>query len=53
MTELLRFPQLAIACPLCHAHAGQLCTSHGGTRTRKSDTHQVRTAAYRATSKES
>ncbi|MFF3353362.1 hypothetical protein ACFYWN_12055 [Streptomyces sp. NPDC002917] len=44
-----RFPQLAVPCPRCEAPAGQLCTSHSGTRTRTGDTHQARTAAYRAT----
>lgn len=41
-------PQLAVACPTCQAQPGDLCTSHGGTRIRRYDTHQARTAAYRA-----
>ncbi|MFD3790804.1 hypothetical protein [Streptomyces cyaneofuscatus] len=45
----LAFPQLAVPCPRCGVSAGQLCTSHSGTRTRTSDTHQDRTRAYRAT----
>ncbi|MFD5057410.1 hypothetical protein [Streptomyces sp. NPDC058394] len=44
----LRLPQLAVSCPRCEAPAGRLCTSHSGTRTRNTDTHQDRTAAYRA-----
>jgi hypothetical protein len=44
----LTFPQLAVPCPRCEAPAGQLCTSHSGTRTRNSDTHQDRTKAHRA-----
>ncbi|MER7697015.1 hypothetical protein [Streptomyces sp. NPDC096095] len=43
----LAFPQLAVPCPRCKAPAGQLCTSHSGTRQRTSDTHQDRTRAYR------
>lgn len=45
----LAFPQLAVPCPRCGVSAGQLCTSHGGTRQRTNDTHQDRTRAYRAT----
>ncbi|MGK3093754.1 hypothetical protein ACG93S_28900 [Streptomyces sp. WAC01490] len=45
----LAFPQLAVPCPRCGVSAGQLCTSHSGTRTRTNDTHQDRTRAYRAT----
>lgn len=45
----LAFPQLAVPCPRCQSPAGQLCTSHGGTRQRTNDTHQDRTRAYRAT----
>ncbi|MFD3902997.1 hypothetical protein HXS80_20625 [Streptomyces sp. CB04723] len=44
----LAFPQLAVPCPQCDAPAGQLCTSHSGTRTRTNNTHQARTRAYRA-----
>ncbi|MFI8817480.1 MULTISPECIES: zinc finger domain-containing protein [unclassified Streptomyces] len=43
----LRFPQLTVPCPRCKATAGQLCTSHNGTRQRTADTHQDRTRAYR------
>jgi len=39
-------PQLAVACPTCGSPAGELCTSHGGTRTRRIDTHQARLAAW-------
>ncbi|MEV0114632.1 hypothetical protein AB0H77_15470 [Streptomyces sp. NPDC050844] len=46
----LSLPQIAIACPPppfgCGSPAGALCTSHGGTRVRKYDTHQARTAAW-------
>ncbi|MEV4174035.1 hypothetical protein [Nonomuraea sp. NPDC049709] len=42
-----QLPQLAVACPTCHAATGDLCTSHGGTRPRRNDTHQTRTAAWR------
>ncbi|MGW1151995.1 zinc finger domain-containing protein [Streptomyces rubiginosohelvolus] len=45
----LAFPQLVVPCPRCEAPAGQLCTSHSGTRQRTNDTHQDRTRAYRAT----
>jgi hypothetical protein len=38
-------PALAVACPRCGAAPGQLCTSHGGTRPRRYDVHQVRAAA--------
>ncbi|MFJ4852421.1 hypothetical protein [Streptomyces sp. NPDC088730] len=43
-----RFPALAVACPSCGSTPDQLCTSHGGTRTRRHDVHQARTAAYNA-----
>ncbi|QKN87631.1 hypothetical protein QEN63_gp46 [Streptomyces phage Vondra] len=43
----LALPQIAVPCPYCGAPAGQLCTSHGGTRVRRDDTHQARTASYR------
>lgn len=42
------FPQLAVACPTCDSAPGQLCTSHSGTRTRRHDVHQTRTAAHAA-----
>ncbi|MFJ8761047.1 hypothetical protein [Streptomyces cyaneofuscatus] len=45
----LTFPQLAVPCPRCESPAGQLCTSHSGTRQRTNNTHQDRTRAYRAT----
>jgi hypothetical protein len=45
---VLRFPQLAVPCPRCEAPAGQLCTSHNGTRTRRTETHQARTEAHHA-----
>ncbi|MFB6943213.1 hypothetical protein ACFWGL_17035 [Streptomyces sp. NPDC060286] len=51
MTELparaLTLPQITVPCPRCGAPAGQLCTSHSGTRVRRDDMHQARTAAYR------
>lgn len=40
------FPALAVPCPACGSPAGQLCTSHSGTRTRHHDVHQTRTAAF-------
>jgi hypothetical protein len=43
-----RLPALAVACPSCGSAPGQLCTSHNGTRKRRHDTHQPRTAAHRA-----
>lgn len=42
-------PALAVPCPACASPAGQLCTSHSGTRPRHNDVHQTRTAAWRAT----
>lgn len=39
-------PQLAVACPACTSPAGELCTSHGGKRVRRNDTHQARRAAW-------
>lgn len=41
-------PQIAVTCPTCGATPGDLCTSHGGTRVRKYDTHQERSAAWEA-----
>ncbi|MFJ1900485.1 hypothetical protein [Streptomyces sp. NPDC088115] len=41
-------PALPVARPSCGSAPGQLCTSHGGTRTRRHDVHQTRTAAHRA-----
>ncbi|MFE9855528.1 hypothetical protein [Streptomyces sp. NPDC005780] len=43
-----RFPAVAVPCPTCQSAAGQLCTSHGGSRTRRHDVHQTRTAAFAA-----
>ncbi|MEU8623253.1 hypothetical protein [Streptomyces sp. NPDC048669] len=43
-----RLPALAVACPTCNSPADQLCTSRGGTRTRRHDVHQTRTAAHNA-----
>lgn len=40
-------PQIAVPCPTCHAPARALCTSHGGTRQRRHNVHQARTAAWR------
>ncbi|MEH0490607.1 hypothetical protein QBA78_36745 [Streptomyces scabiei] len=39
-------PPLAVACPDCGSAAGELCTSHGGTRARNSQVHQGRSAAW-------
>lgn len=43
-----RFTQLAVPCPRCKAPIGQLCTSHNGTRVRRTDTHTARSDAYHA-----
>ncbi|WP_406014346.1 hypothetical protein OG520_22245 [Streptomyces sp. NBC_00984] len=43
-----RFTQLAVSCPRCKAPIGQLCTSHNGTRVRRTDTHIARSDAYHA-----
>ncbi|WP_369265810.1 zinc finger domain-containing protein [Streptomyces harbinensis] len=43
-----KLPALSVPCPACGSAAGQLCTSHSGTRLRRSDVHQARTAAYTA-----
>lgn len=45
----LNLPPITVPCPRCAAPAGQLCTSHGGTRVRRDDVHQARTAAHRTT----
>ncbi|MBQ0827664.1 zinc finger domain-containing protein [Streptomyces tagetis] len=46
-------PQINVECPTCSAAPGDLCTSHGGTRPRRHDVHQARTAAWnRHTTKE-
>lgn len=42
-------PQITVTCPMCGALPGELCTSHGGTRPRRNDVHQARTATWRAT----
>ncbi|MCT2591106.1 hypothetical protein LHJ74_14510 [Streptomyces sp. N2-109] len=42
-----QLPQLAVPCPACAAPAGQLCTSHSGTRVRRNNVHQQRTAAWK------
>ncbi|MEU1494318.1 hypothetical protein ABZ456_29200 [Streptomyces sp. NPDC005776] len=42
------FPALAVPCPTCQSPAGVLCTSHNGTRPRRYDVHQTRTAAHNA-----
>ena len=39
-------PAISVACPRCGSAPGELCTSHSGTRLRRSDVHQARTAAY-------
>ncbi|MEU3189488.1 hypothetical protein ABZ686_02335 [Streptomyces sp. NPDC006992] len=41
-----RLPQIAVGCPRCGAAAGALCTSHGGARVRRNDTHVGRRAAW-------
>ncbi|MFI6279617.1 hypothetical protein [Streptomyces sp. NPDC050988] len=44
-------PQIAVGCPACHAKPGDLCTSHSGTRPRRDNTHQARSAAWANTQK--
>lgn len=39
-------PAISVACPRCGSAPGELCTSHSGTRPRRSDVHQARTAAH-------
>lgn len=41
-------PAIGVACPRCGSLPGALCTSHGGTRERRYDVHQARTAVWRA-----
>ncbi|TQE33171.1 zinc finger domain-containing protein [Streptomyces ipomoeae] len=45
-------PQITVACPPapdgCGSAAGELCTSHNGTRVRRHQVHQARTAAWEA-----
>ncbi|MCI3277619.1 zinc finger domain-containing protein [Streptomyces cylindrosporus] len=38
--------QLIVACPFCHAEAGENCSSHGGARIFFHTVHQARTAAW-------
>ncbi|GAA0402580.1 hypothetical protein GCM10009530_63160 [Microbispora corallina] len=45
-------PQITVTCPTCGAQPGDLCTSHGGTRPRRHDTHQARRAAWENRSKD-
>ncbi|MFF2573809.1 hypothetical protein [Streptomyces sp. NPDC058084] len=53
MTDHARtLPQLAVACPTCNAAPGELCTSHGGTRPRRTDTHVSRRAAWATSRKD-
>lgn len=44
----LSLPAIAVPCPRCGAVAGNPCTSHSGTRPRRSDVHTARTAAHHA-----
>lgn len=39
-------PQLTVPCPRCQAPAGELCTSHSGTRPRRHNTHVERRTAW-------
>ncbi|MFD7861832.1 hypothetical protein [Streptomyces sp. NPDC059783] len=48
MPDQPTLPALAVACPTCGSQPGQLCTSHSGTRQRRHDVHQTRTAAFAA-----
>lgn len=47
-TRPTTLPALTVPCPTCHAPTGQLRTSHNGTRNRRHDVHQTRTAAHNA-----
>lgn len=47
-TDAYAMPALEVACPSCGSAPGELCTSHGGTRTRRHNVHQTRTAAHHA-----
>ncbi|MGD6762064.1 zinc finger domain-containing protein [Streptomyces sp. BH097] len=38
---------LATPCPACQSAAGDLCTSHSGTRPRTNDVHRARLAAHK------
>ncbi|MFJ6438512.1 hypothetical protein [Streptomyces sp. NPDC091416] len=44
----LDLPAIAVPCPSCKSRARELCSSHGGTRSRRNDVHQARTAQARA-----
>ncbi|MFP8887817.1 zinc finger domain-containing protein [Streptomyces mangrovi] len=44
----LTSPAIAVACPACGSQPGALCTSHNGTRLRRHNVHQARTAALTA-----
>lgn len=46
--RVLRFPQLAVSCPWCHAAVGDLCTgARARARTpRRSSTHEARRTAW-------
>jgi hypothetical protein len=50
-TPAASLPALAVACPDCGSQPGALCTSHSGTRVRRNDVHQNRTAAYQRATK--
>ncbi|GAA2107984.1 hypothetical protein [Streptomyces synnematoformans] len=51
MTDTPALAALDTACPAppegCGSPAGELCTSHSGTRVRRDSVHQARTAAHR------
>ncbi|CAL9481087.1 zinc finger domain-containing protein [Streptomyces sp. enrichment culture] len=44
----LSLPAIAVACPMCGAQPGTLCTSHDGTRVRRNDVHRDRSRAHGA-----
>lgn len=44
----LKMPAIAVACPMCGAQPGALCTSHSGTRPRRHDVHRARSHARQA-----
>ncbi|MER8042734.1 hypothetical protein [Streptomyces sp. NPDC094032] len=53
MTDRARsLPQLAVACPTRGAAPGEPCTSHGGTRPRRTHTHVSRRAAWATSRKD-
>ena len=44
--RVLRWPQMTVACPWCHAQPGDLCTNRRANRERRNDTHDERRTAW-------